>query len=156
MARLYWSARGVPLVAPIARSIHKTYASSHSRLYRLSRGKIAGKIEGVPLLILRTRGRHSGKWRSNPLMYMGKDRSLVVVASAGGSLQHPGWFLNLRANPNAVAEIRGDRREVVAREANAAERVRLWPELVSLYSGWEEYQRQTDRQFPVVLLEPKK
>jgi deazaflavin-dependent oxidoreductase (nitroreductase family) len=156
LARLYWTARSVPVVGTPARIIHKAYVLLHSAIYRLTDGKIAGKVEGVPLLVLSTRGRFSGKWRSSPLMYLKKGEAFVVVASAGGSKTHPNWFLNLRANPHAVAEVNGDRREITVREASPEERTRLWPELVRLYWGWGEYQRRTDRQFPIVLLEPRK
>lgn len=89
-------------------------------------------------------------------MYMRRGEAFIVVASAGGSDNHPNWLLNLRADPHAVMEVNDQRREVMAREATSEERSLLWPGLVRLYWGWGEYQRRTDRQFPIVVLEPRK
>jgi F420H(2)-dependent quinone reductase len=79
---------------------------------------------------------------------------VVVVASNGGTASHPAWWLNLKANPEATVEV-GDRKVGVwAEEAGSEERNRLWPELVEMYGGYEDYRRRTDREIPVVILHP--
>ena len=109
---------------------------------------------GAPVLLLNTTGRKSGQRRTTPLLYLRDGEDFVVVASYGGAPRHPAWFLNLKANPETMAEL-GDREvRVRAEEANPEEKARLWPRLVEMYSGYEGYQSKTDREIPVVVLHP--
>jgi deazaflavin-dependent oxidoreductase (nitroreductase family) len=78
----------------------------------------------------------------------------VVVASKGGIDRHPAWYLNLMANPETTAWWRGRKRRVRAREAEGSERERLWERMVEVYRPYSSYQRRTDRQIPVIVLEP--
>lgn len=151
---IYWKVREVAVVGAAARCAYKVYTSSHVAAYRRTAGLVGGRSGKAPVLLLSTKGRRSGQWRTTPLMYLATDTALVVVASAGGSSRHPNWFLNLKADPRCVVEADRSRRDVMAREAPADERSRLWPRLVQIYAGWDEYQRRTDRRIPVVLLEP--
>jgi deazaflavin-dependent oxidoreductase (nitroreductase family) len=81
-------------------------------------------------------------------------RRLAIVASNGGAKQHPAWWLNLQANPGATVEI-GDRKlRVRAEQASSEEKERLWPKLVEMYGSYEDYQRRTEREIPVVVLHP--
>ncbi|MEA2390408.1 MAG: hypothetical protein QOK31_517, partial [Solirubrobacteraceae bacterium] len=77
------------------------------------------------------------------------------VASKGGNPKHPGWYHNLKANPETTAQIGSEVREVRAREATAAEHKRLWPKAVEVYGGYTGYQERTDRKIPLVILEPR-
>ncbi len=81
---------------------------------------------------------------------------MVIIASNGGSDQHPEWWLNLRANPNAEVQVGPDVKSVVAEKAQGAERERLWHEVNELYHGYDEYQRSTKREIPVVVLRPER
>ena len=81
--------------------------------------------------------------------------NLVLVASKGGHPKHPAWYHNLRANPDAAVQVGAERRAVHARVASEAERERLWPKAVATYSGYRGYQQRTDRQIPLVILEPR-
>lgn len=122
-------------------------------LYRLSRGSISGTFHGVPVLLLTTTGRKTGKKRTKPLLYMMDDEQIVLVASHGGAPTHPGWWRNLQSNPHAEVQMKGILQQVEAREATPEERERLWPKLVALYHDYDAYQKRTTRMIPVVLLQ---
>jgi deazaflavin-dependent oxidoreductase (nitroreductase family) len=119
-------------------------------------GKVGYDVVGMPVLELTTVGRRSGQPRSvmltSPLQ---EGDTIVIVASRGGDDQHPAWFLNLRDHPRVeVAYKGGPRTPMNARIATPAERDRMWPLVVSKYSGYGNYQKRTEREIPLVLLEP--
>ena len=128
--------------------------SAHSTLYKLSHGRIGGTYQGAPIALVESVGRKSGKQRTHPLICSSDGQNLVVVASKGGIDKHPAWYLNLMANPETTVHWKGDRRRVVAREAEGDERRRLWQLMAGIYPPYESYQRRTDREIPVVVLEP--
>jgi F420H(2)-dependent quinone reductase len=107
------------------------------------------------MLLLDHVGARSGARRTSPLLYIEDDGDLVVVASKGGFPRHPAWFHNLRANPETTVQVGGEVRPVRARVAGAAERERLWPRVVAAYSGYEDYSARTEREIPLVILEPR-
>ena len=128
----------------------------HTLLYRLSRGLVGHRMPGMPaMLLLDHVGAKSGKARTTPLVYIEDGDAFVIVASKGGHPKHPAWFHNLRANPETTIQVGSRRIPVTARVATDAERERLWPEVVRAYSGYEGYQRRTDRKIPLVMLEPR-
>jgi F420H(2)-dependent quinone reductase len=102
-----------------------------------------------------TPGPKSGTARTSPLVYIRDGENLVLVASKGGYPKTPAWFHNLSAHPDTPVQVGSRRIEVRARVANATERRRLWPEAVKAYSGYESYQRHTEREIPLVILEPR-
>ena len=95
------------------------------------------------------------KLRTTPLVYLEDADRVVVVASQAGRRNHPLWFRNIEADPAVTVQIGGERRAMRARTADAQERSGLWPRLVALYSDYDSYQSWTDREIPVVLLEPR-
>lgn len=107
------------------------------------------------MLLLDHIGARSGKVRTTPLAYLADGEDVVLVASKGGHPRNPAWFHNLMANPDTTIQVGSERRAVHARLATAKERERLWPEVVTLYSGYRDYQERTDRQIPLVVLEPR-
>lgn len=127
----------------------------HVRLYRLSGGKLGGRIGKAPVLLLTHKGRRSGALRTTPLLYLTDGDDLVVVASYGGAPKHPAWYHNLQASPEVDVELGRVRRPVRARTATPQERSRYWPQLVGMYRSYDSYQRKTDREIPVVVLEPR-
>jgi F420H(2)-dependent quinone reductase len=128
----------------------------HTLAYRLSGGLIGSRIPGgPPMLLLDHVGAKSGKKRTNPLVYLRDGESLVIVASKGGSPRHPSWFHNLRANPETTVQVGSRRMPVSARVATKSERSRLWPRVTKLYRGYEQYQRRTRREIPLVILDPR-
>ena len=124
----------------------------HCVLYRSSNGAIGGRIANSPVLLLTTTGRRSGKQRTVPLLYLMDGRNVVLVASNGGAVRHPTWWLNLQTTPEAWIQIKSIRRRVKAEQASAAEKQRLWPRLTAMYPGYKRYQEITDRDIPVVIL----
>jgi len=128
---------------------------THTFFYRLSGGKLGGRLGKSPVLLLNTTGRKTGKQRTTPLLYLRDGDDLVLVASYGGAPTHPVWWLNLLAKPEAEVEIGRKKLSVTARQADAAERERLWPLLVAMYGDYAEYQKKTTREIPVVILHPQ-
>jgi deazaflavin-dependent oxidoreductase (nitroreductase family) len=122
--------------------------------YRLTGGRIAGRMSGAPVLLLDHVGRRSGKARVTPLIYTRDGENLVIIASRGGSDAMPAWLLNLRDAPGTTVQLRSERFDVVAREAAGEERERLWKLASANYPYYDDYQRRTERQIPVVVLEP--
>jgi deazaflavin-dependent oxidoreductase (nitroreductase family) len=126
----------------------------HTVVYRGSRGLVGHRIPGgPPMLLLDHVGAKSGKKRTSPLVYIEVGDDVMIVASKGGNPKHPAWFHNLKANPDTTVQIGSEKRPVRARVATAEERKRLWPKAVEAYSGYDGYQKRTDRQIPLVLLE---
>lgn len=125
----------------------------HRVLYRASGGLI-GANAGAPVLLLTTIGRKSGRSCTTPLLYLEDGANWVAVASNAGDDRHPAWWLNLKTNPVATIQVKRRVNRVRAREATEGERTRLWPLVVRMYASYEDYQRRTRRQIPVVILEP--
>lgn len=125
-------------------------------VYRASGGRIGGRfLRGAPVLLLTTRGRKSGEPRVAPLLYLADGERVVIVASKGGMAKSPLWYGNLVAHPDCEVEIGPTRRAMRARTASAAEKAALWPRLVAMYRDYDDYQSRTDRDIPVVILEPR-
>jgi F420H(2)-dependent quinone reductase len=137
---------------PVWRQLMK----GHTLAYRLTGGVIGHRFPGAPpTLLLDHVGAKSGTKRTTPLTYLADGANVVIVASKGGNPHNPAWFHNLRANPDTTIQVGHTRRAVHARVANPDERKRLWPKVVELYSGYADYQRRTDREIPLVILEPR-
>lgn len=122
--------------------------------FRANGGKVGGPFEGAPLLLLHTMGARSGQERVNPMMYRTDGDRLVVFASKAGAHTNPDWFHNLRANPSVRVEVGTETRNMVARVADADERVRFWEAQKRDWPGFADYETKTERQIPVVVLEP--
>lgn len=126
----------------------------HRFLFRLSGGVVGRRLVRNDMLLLTTIGRKTGSDHTVPLLYLEEAETMVVVASYGGRPRPPEWYQNLVAEP-LVAVHKGRRRlGYLARTADPAERARWWPRVVAAYPGYEEYQARTDREIPIVLLEP--
>lgn len=126
----------------------------HTTLYRVSGGRIGGKLVNNPMLLLTTTGRKTGKQRVTPLLYIPDNQNMVLIASNGGAPSHPAWYWNLHANPVAEVQVGNRKLRVRAEDAVSGERARLWNKAVSVYSGYATYQQRTDREIPVVILRP--
>jgi len=110
-----------------------------------------------PCLLLTTVGAKSGRTRTVALVYITESDNIVLIASKGGSLRNPSWYLNLKANPEAQVFINGKVHNYIASDAEGDERDRLWQKALELYSGYEKYQKRAgERQIPVVVLRPLK
>lgn len=125
----------------------------HRWAYRSSGGRVGGRLIGMPVLLLTTRGRRTGRPHTTALTFLQDDGSRVIVASNGGAPNHPAWLLNLRAQPEAEIQVGERRLRVRAREAGDAERERLWARIIRVNPGYAVYQRRTTRRIPLVVLE---
>jgi deazaflavin-dependent oxidoreductase (nitroreductase family) len=117
-------------------------------------GRLGGRIVGMPVLLLTTTGRRSGRSHHVGLTYVPHGSGYAVIGSNGGASNHPDWLLNLRASPRAAVQIRDRTSLVQAREAAGAERHRLWEMAAAAYSGYDAYRKRSGRKIPVVILEP--
>jgi len=124
-------------------------------VYRLSRGRIGGKVGKGPVLLLTTTGRKSGEPRTAPVLYLADGERYVVINTNAGNTKVPAWSLNLRADPEAEVEVRGKRSKVRARLAAGEERNELWRRHMQQYSGWDYYESKLDREIGVFVLEPR-
>lgn len=128
--------------------------AEHVRVYRETNGERGYIWNGVPILLLTTRGRLSGEARTIPIIFAKDGERWVIIASKGGSPTHPKWFLNVLDDPHVEVQVKGDRYQAVARPAESPERERLWAESVKVWPKYDEYQSRTDRRIPVVVIEP--
>jgi len=127
----------------------------HRVVYEATRGRIGHRFPGAPpMLLLDHVGAKSGTRRTTPLVYVTDGADLVIVASKGGNPKHPAWFHNLRAHPDTAVLVGSERRPVHARVAGPDERPRLWAKAVETYGGYRDYQERTEREIPLVVLEP--
>jgi deazaflavin-dependent oxidoreductase (nitroreductase family) len=125
-------------------------------LYRLTGGRgMFGRIGRAPVLLLTTTGRKSGEPRTVPVVYLADGERLIVIGSNAGHGRPPAWALNLKANANAEIEVGRERRSVRARVAEDEERAELWRKANEQYSGFDSYERRTDRDIAVFVLEPR-
>jgi deazaflavin-dependent oxidoreductase (nitroreductase family) len=122
--------------------------------FRANEGKVGGQFEGAPLLLLHTVGAKSGLPRVNPMMYQQVPGGYAVFASKGGAPTNPDWYHNLLAHPRVTAEIGSGSVEFQARVAAGEERDQIWTAQKAAYPGFADYERNTTRQSPVVILEP--
>jgi deazaflavin-dependent oxidoreductase (nitroreductase family) len=130
--------------------------SAHRVVQRLTGGKAGWKIAGMPVIELTTTGRKSGERRTTMLTSPSRDGdAYVVVASRGGDDRNPAWFLNLRDDPQVEVVIEGHPRvPMLASIADPEQRARLWPLIAGRYANYAGYQKKTDREIPLVLLQP--
>ena len=126
----------------------------HQVAYRATGGVIGHRLGPIRCLLLTTRGAKSGLARTLPLLYGRDGKDLILVASKGGSPRHPAWYVNLKAHPEAVVQVGSRNVWVRARTATTAERPRLWKLMNRQYGGYDGYQERTDREIPIVILEP--
>jgi deazaflavin-dependent oxidoreductase (nitroreductase family) len=122
--------------------------------YRAKGGKLEGQFEGAPMLLLHHKGAKTGAERVNPVAYRREGDSLVVFASKAGGPTNPDWYYNLLAHPETTVEVGAETIPVVAHVASDAEREPLWEAQKRDVPGFADYEKQTERKIPVVILEP--
>jgi deazaflavin-dependent oxidoreductase (nitroreductase family) len=123
--------------------------------FRENEGKVGGMFEGMPMILVHHVGAKSGAERVAPLVYLADGDRYVIFASKGGAPENPGWYHNLKANPQTTVEVGAGTFAVLASEADDDERARLFADQIALQPQFAEYQEKTDRQIPVIVLTPK-
>jgi deazaflavin-dependent oxidoreductase (nitroreductase family) len=131
---------------------YSLFGEEHVRQYEATGGKVGHDWNGASVLILHTVGRKSGETRKFPLIYGRDGEHYVIVASNGGAPDHPGWYKNLLAHPDVKIQVRGEVIPVTAGTGTAADKARVWPSMAKQWPGYDEYQANTRRDIPVVLL----
>jgi deazaflavin-dependent oxidoreductase (nitroreductase family) len=138
-----------------AKPFIKAISRLNTWVFQASGGRLGSRfLGGAPVGLLTTTGRRSGARRMTPLIYLADGDRIVLVASLGGMPRHPIWYRNLEANPEVEFRTRRGGRRYRARTASAAEKAAYWPRLCAIYPAYDDYQKRTDREIPVVVLEP--
>lgn len=150
----HWMITPIASSGPGASVFRRTMHLIDRPLMRLTGGRVSF-VAGYPSLLLTTTGARSGRPRTVPLLYVERGDALAIIGSRFGSDHHPGWYHNLRANPEATVEIKGERRAYTAREATDEERAEVWPRAVKMYPGYDKYASRAGRKIPVIILTPK-
>ena len=139
-------------MGPLQRATLRAFMGLHTAVYRLSRGRLGGKLGNLRILLLTTTGRKSGQPRTVPLVFFEDGERLVVIASKGGDPRDPHWWENLKRDPAAFVQVGAERRRMRARLASVEERARLWPRVKRENPAYAQYESRTTREIPVVLL----
>jgi F420H(2)-dependent quinone reductase len=128
----------------------------HASIYRATNGRIGYRMPGLPqMLLLDHVGAKSGQKRTSPLVFGRDGQNVILVASKGGYPKNPAWFHNLLANPDVTVQIGSEHKGMHARVAGPEERERLWRLMVDVYAGYDGYRRRTEREIPLIVLEPR-
>jgi deazaflavin-dependent oxidoreductase (nitroreductase family) len=130
------------------------WVSSHIAEYVETEGQKGHRWRGVDTLLVITKGRKTGKLRRTALIYGIDGSNYVVVGSRGGHRNHPAWYLNLVADPHVRIQVGSDHFDAVARTAADGERARLWEKMSAIWPPYDDYQKKTDREIPIVVIEP--
>jgi F420H(2)-dependent quinone reductase len=142
-----------PTPRPVVALMH-AISRAHVAVYRVSRGRLGRRMGGLPVCLLTTRGRRSGRLRATTLSCFRHDDGLLVVPADAGSGRLPGWYHNLVAEPRVLVQVGPDVRRMRARTADPGERAQLWPRVVAESGVYGQHQERTERPIPVVVLEP--
>jgi deazaflavin-dependent oxidoreductase (nitroreductase family) len=130
------------------------FGQEHVDRYRATDGEEGYSWQrGTTILLLTTRGRKSGEERTTPLIFQPHGDDYLIVASRGGTDAPPGWYVNLQADPDVQVQVRGDVFRAHARDATPQEKPELWRKMAAVWPDYDEYQKKTDRDIPVVILE---
>ncbi|MEU0110392.1 MULTISPECIES: nitroreductase family deazaflavin-dependent oxidoreductase [unclassified Streptomyces] len=125
-------------------------------LYESSGGTRGTTLQGsrMPVVVLTSRGARTGKLRKSPVMRVEHEGRYAAVASLGGAPKHPVWYFNLKSDPHVELQDGPVKRDMTAREVTGAEKAEWWERAVAAYPAYAEYQKKTDREIPVFVLEP--
>jgi deazaflavin-dependent oxidoreductase (nitroreductase family) len=140
-----------PTYPPIDLSL---LGEAHVRAYRETDGEKGYMWNGVPILLLTSKGRVSGEPRTIPIIFTAHGDCYLIIASSGGSPVHPKWYLNILAEPHVQVQVKARKFAATARTAQSPERDRLWAEATRTWPKYDQYQARTTRTIPVVVIEP--
>nr|WP_198653700.1 nitroreductase family deazaflavin-dependent oxidoreductase [Actinocorallia populi] len=147
--------------SPLVPKILRVMSQANVFVYRRTGGRIGGRWRvgsafprGVPVCLVTTRGRKTGRPRTLPLLFLPDGDRVIIVASQGGLPKNPLWYLNIKADPEVLVQVGRVERRMRARTASPEERAELWPRLVAMYADFDSYQARAPREIPVVVCEP--
>ena len=132
----------------------KDWARKQAEQYESSGGTEATTLNGMPVVVVTSRGNRTGKLRKTPLMRVEHDGTYAAVASLGGAPKHPVWYYNLVAESHVELRDGTVKRDMVAREVTGEEKAQWWERAVAAYPDYADYQAKTEREIPVFVLEP--
>jgi deazaflavin-dependent oxidoreductase (nitroreductase family) len=132
----------------------KYFARAHIWAYQRTDGIVGARLLWFPAALVTTTGRKSGQPRTTPTLYLRDGDRVILPASFGGRDANPGWYHNLQSDPKVHVQIRGEHRDLIARDATDEERKRLWPKLIRMYPPYRNYREATDRVIPLIVCEP--
>lgn len=138
----------------IARAMMRGFSAAHIFIYRLTGGKVAGKMGSGRIVLLTTTGNKTGKLRTTPLLSLQDAGNWILIASKGGAPTDPAWWNNLKKNPEAELQIGTEKRRYHATESTGAEYDRLWKKIVAMNPGYDGYKKKTRRHIPVAVMTP--
>ena len=133
----------------------KVFSSLNEKVYRLTNGRILGKLNGYDVCLVTMTGAKSGKQRVIPLMYVPYKDGVIIVASQGGAPKNPVWFNNLVANPDVEVQYKAKKMKLRARRVDAEEKATVWPVCCEYYPDYDIYQKRTGRDIPVFVCETR-
>jgi len=136
------------------RQFIRPFSRLNAFFYKLSGGRLMGKFQGRPVMLVTMKGARSGKPRTIPLMHVPYQDGVIVVGSQGGAPKSPVWVKNLQANPDVIVQVGGKKMNLRARQVDDAEKATLWPTCVQHYHEYDDYQARTDRNIPVFVCAP--
>ena len=136
------------------RKFIKPFSKLNVLVYKLTAGRLMGTFQGRPVVLIEMTGAKSGKKITIPLMYVPHENGVIIVGSQGGAPKSPVWVKSVQKNPQIVAQYKGKRMNLVARQVDDEEKARLWPTCVEHYHEFDDYQARTDRNIPVFDCQP--
>jgi len=139
----------------MANPILKAFAKLNAAVYRMSGGRVMGKMGASDICVVRMQGARSNTWRDVPLMYVPNGAGVILVASLGGAPKNPVWYYNLVAHPDIEVQVKAATLKLRARLASATEKAAVWPRCVAAYPAYEAYQKRTTRDIPVFICDPR-
>lgn len=139
----------------MTQSDDELFGAEHVKAYRETGGGRGYHWRGTEILLLTTKGRSSGEPRTAPLIFRADGDRFVIVASKGGAPADPSWFTNMEADPQAEVQVKADTTAVRMTVADGEERERLWAKMLEVWPDYADYQEKTDREIPIVVLEPR-
>jgi deazaflavin-dependent oxidoreductase (nitroreductase family) len=139
----------------MANPILRAFAKLNAVVYRMSGGRVMGKMGASPICVVRMQGARSHTWRDVPLMYVPNGAGVILVASLGGAPKNPVWYYNLVAHPDIEVQVKESTLKLRARLATLAEKAAVWPACVAAYPAYADYQKRTTRDIPVFICDPR-
>ena len=137
------------------RKFMKVYTKVNVFMYKLTGGRILGKLAGRPVMLVTMTGAKTGKERTIPLMYVPYKEGVIVVGSQGGAPKSPIWVNSIQKNPDVTVQYKGKKMQLRARQVDDAEKAEVWPVCVEHYHEYDDYQKRTDRNIPVFVCESR-